>query len=162
MWREMLQYITKSKAKTQQLGKRLAKELRPGDVILLTGPLGAGKSEFARGIAQGFGIRVPLTSPTFTLLNIYQADGFPLHHFDWYRIKDAEELFESGLDEYIGGESLTLIEWHERAPELVPADCLEVILQPLDENTRRITFFMRGCFHHLENIDFSDMEQEQC
>ena len=155
-------FISRSAEMTRKAGARLAGALRAGDVILLSGALGAGKSEFARGIAQGLGIKTPLTSPTFTLLNIYQTDNFPLHHFDWYRMNDAEELYAIGLDEYIGGESLTLIEWHERAPELVPKDCLEVQLQPLDENTRRITFLLRGGFRNLENIEFSDMEQERC
>ena len=162
MRRKMLQYVTKSKDETRRLGLRLAQGLRAGDVVLLTGPLGAGKSEFARGIALGLKIKAALTSPTFTLLNIYQADSFPLHHFDWYRINDAEELYAAGLDEYVGGESLTLIEWHERAPELLPPDCLEVLLQPLDENGRRITFLPRGRFRDLDYPAEIDMERDEC
>ena len=158
----MLQYVTKSKAETRRLGQRLAQGLRAGDVVLLTGPLGAGKSGFARGVALGLKIKTALTSPTFTLLNVYQTDRFPLHHFDWYRINDAEELYAAGLDEYVGGDSLTLIEWHERAPELLPRDCLEVLIQPLDENDRRITFLPRGRFRELDDLGLSDMERDEC
>ncbi len=155
-------FISRSAEMTRLAGSTLAKELRRGDVILLSGELGAGKSEFARGIALGLGIQTALTSPTFTLLNIYQAGGFPLHHFDWYRINDAEELYAAGLDEYVGGDSLTLIEWHERATELLPPDCLEVLLQPLDENTRRISLFPHGNFRNFDHPLFLDMEREQC
>lgn len=125
----------------------LAGRLRAGDVILLTGGLGAGKSEFCRGIAQGLGVKGPVTSPTFTLLNIHEGEGNAhLHHFDWYRVQDAEELLQAGLEEYIGGDAITLIEWHERAPELLPARHLEVELLPLSETTRQIRLIPSGGF----------------
>lgn len=137
---------TDSKAETQNLGRALAKQLQKGDVVLLTGPMGAGKSEFARGIADGLGISGPITSPTFTILNVYQENGHSLHHFDWYRIENEEELLESGLDEFIGSDALTLIEWHERAPELLPQDCLEVVITPGAEGKRVFEFVSRGAF----------------
>ncbi len=131
-------------ADTRRAGAALAGRLRPGDVVLLTGGLGAGKSEFCRGVAQGLGVAVPVTSPTFTLLNVYDGPKGPLHHFDWYRIRDPEELYAAGLDEFIGGEAVTLIEWHERAPELVPGDCVEVVIVPMEDEAREIGITAHG------------------
>lgn len=113
---------------------------------MLEGGLGAGKSELARGIAQGLGVAGPVTSPTFTLLNVYQTDSTLLHHFDWYRIQDPEELLAAGLDEFIGGQAITLIEWHQRAPELVPDRHLEIRINPLAGDHRQLEFYPRGGF----------------
>lgn len=118
--------------------------------MLLTGGLGAGKSEFCRGVARGLGVTEPVTSPTFTLLNIYDAAGpAPLHHFDWYRLDSAEELLQAGLEEFIGGESITLIEWHERARELLPEKHLEVNLIPVSDTGRHIQLIPHGGFRNL-------------
>lgn len=131
----------------------MAGYLKPGDVVLLTGGLGAGKSEFCRGVARGLGVTQPVTSPTFTLLNIYGETGpAPLHHFDWYRLDSAEELLQAGLDEFIGGEAITLIEWHERAPELLPERHLEVSLLPLSETGRQILVVPHGGFRGLDGL----------
>ena len=143
-------FFSISTEQTRIIGKALAKLLRRGDVLLLSGNLGAGKSELARGIAQGLGVTGPVTSPTFTLLNVYMTAGTPLHHFDWYRIEDPEELVLAGLDEEIGRDSITLIEWHERAPELIPATHLNIVLEPLDETSRRITLIPKGGFRDLQ------------
>lgn len=139
-----------SPQQTQKLGEALSHALRPGDVVLLTGPMGAGKSELARGIAKGMGFLGPITSPTFTILNVYQEAGQTLHHFDWYRVDDEEELLQSGLDEFIGGEAVTLIEWHERAPSLLPADCLEVVIRPEGESGRAFQLISHGAFRQIE------------
>ena len=127
--------------------------------MLLTGSLGAGKSELARGIAAGLGVSGPVTSPTFTLLNIHETNTAPLHHFDWYRVADAEELLLAGLDEQIGGDSITLIEWHERAPELIPDNHLEVIIHPLSEESRRIDILPGSGFRCMDAIRFEGLEQ---
>ncbi len=134
---------------TLRRGARLAGLLRDGDVVLLTGELGAGKSEFARGVARGLGVAGPVPSPSFTILNMYREGRLVLKHFDWYRVRDAEELFESGLDEWIGGEGVTLIEWHERAPGLVPEDCLEVVIKGEGSRRRSLLFVRRGKFRSL-------------
>lgn len=131
------------------LGERLAKRLLPGDVLLLTGELGAGKSELARGIARGLGITGPVPSPTFTLLNIYDTGRIPLHHFDWYRAEDPEEISAAGLEEYIQGDWISLIEWHERAPRLCPDRRLMVTVTALDDGARLITFVPQGGFRDL-------------
>jgi len=138
--------LSRSKTDTQAFGRALAGHLKPGDVVLLSGPLGAGKSELARGVARGLGVSEPVTSPTFTLLNVYESGRLTLHHFDWYRIRDPEELPAAGLDELIQGDWVTLIEWHERAEGLLPADCLKITLRPAGEETREITLSGRGGF----------------
>lgn len=141
---------SKTAEETREIGKQLSKLLESGDVLLLTGEMGSGKSELARGIAQGLGIVGHITSPTFTLLNIYQTPaGTPLHHFDWYRVEDPEELLAAGLDEFISGEFITLIEWHERAPELLPDDCLEVVITVTSETQRNITILSKGSFRKI-------------
>lgn len=130
----------------QRLGTRLTRLLQDGDVVLLTGDMGNGKSEFARGVARGLGITGPVPSPSFTILNVYEEGTMPLYHFDWYRISDADELFDSGLDEMIGQRGVTLIEWHERAEDLVPARCLEVVIDKQSDLTRLVRFVPHGGF----------------
>lgn len=115
-----MQYVTHSAAETRSLGEALSISLRPGDVLVLQGDMGAGKSEFTRGIARGLGILGPIASPTFTILQAYDSGRLPLYHFDWYRINDPEELFEIGAEEYLQGDGVAVVEWAERAPELLP------------------------------------------
>ena len=136
--------ITHSVQETRDAGAKLAERLHPGDVVVLEGDLGAGKSELTRGIARGLGITGPVPSPSFTILNVYDEGRLPLYHFDWYRIGDESELTDMGLDEFIGGDGVCLIEWHERAEDLLPARRLEVLLRPLDGSTRLITFAPAG------------------
>ena len=128
---------------TQALGKRLSASLRAGDVVLLSGQMGAGKSEFARGVARGLGITSAVPSPSFTILNAYDEGRLPLYHFDWYRIGDESELTDMGLDEFIGG-GVCLIEWHERAEDLLPDTCLEVLLCRQEDESRIITLIPHG------------------
>lgn len=140
----MITCLCPDRESTQALGARLAPTLRAGDVILLSGDMGAGKSEFARGVARGLGIACAVPSPSFTILNVYEEGRVPLYHFDWYRIGDESELTDMGLDEYIGGSGVTLIEWHERASDLLPETALEVRLTPLENGAREITLIPRG------------------
>ncbi len=137
---------TESPAGTRALGERLAKHLRAGDVILLEGELGAGKSELARGIAKGLGVAETVTSPSFTILNVYDSGRIPLYHFDWYRVEDEEELYELGLDEFLGGDGAALVEWPERCPDAVPETCLRIRIEAVGENRRRLTCEALGGF----------------
>lgn len=130
------------------LACRLASQLLSGDVLLLTGEMGAGKSEFCRGLAKGLGIQGAVPSPSFTILNLYEEGRLPFKHFDWYRVSDAEELLAAGLDELIGQPGITAIEWHERAPELLPQDALEICIEPAGEG-RQVRFLPRGSFRDL-------------
>jgi len=117
----MPQYVTRSEAETHRLGERLGGRLRAGDAVLLTGELGAGKSVLARGIARGLGVAGAMPSPTFTLMAVHRGARCPVYHMDLYRLEDASGLYESGLEEYIGGDGVALIEWPERAMEAIEA-----------------------------------------
>lgn len=136
----------------QALGRRVALLMKDGDVVLLTGEMGAGKSEFCRGVARGLGIKGPIPSPSFTILNLYREGTMPLYHFDWYRIEDPEELYAAGLHEMVGAEGLTLIEWHERAPGLVPETHLEVAIEKQPDLSRLVTFRRAGGFRPLPEL----------
>ena len=140
---------TNSPAETRALGCHLAAQLRPGDVLLLLGDLGAGKSELTRGIARGLGVTSPVASPSFTILNVYDEGRIPLYHFDWYRLNSAEELYEMGMDEYLGGDGVAVVEWPSRCPEAVPEKYLEVRIDPLDDCAREIALIPRGGFREL-------------
>ena len=141
---------TRSAAETRALGAKLANLLRPGDVVLLEGDMGAGKSEFARGVARGLGVSGPVPSPSFTILNVYDEGRLPLYHFDWYRVEDAQEIREMGMDEQLCGDGVALIEWSQRAAEILPETCLRVVIRPVDEETREIEFIPQGGFPFRE------------
>jgi len=141
--------VTQSAAETRALGESLAGQLKPGDVVLLEGELGAGKSELARGIAKGLGVTETVTSPSFTILNVYESGRCPLYHFDWYRLESEEELYELGMDEYLGGDGIALVEWPGRCPEAVPGDCLLIRLKAEGENIRRIVSESKGTFRDI-------------
>ena len=136
--------VPHSAAETRALGARMAQEMKAGDVVLLEGELGAGKSEFARGVAGGLGVTETVTSPSFTILNVYESGRVPLYHFDWYRLESAEELFEMGLDEYLGGDGVALVEWPGRCPEAVPEKHLMIRFVQTGEETREIEVVRSG------------------
>lgn len=142
--------ITCSASETREVAAELAGFLKSGDVLVLRGDLGAGKSEFARGIARGIGITGAVPSPTFTIMNLYESGRLPLYHFDWYRVEDAEELYEIGAQEQLPGEGITLVEWAERAEELLPETRLEIVIEPLNEDERLLRFCPQGAFHAMD------------
>ena len=141
--------ITTSAKETRALAARLATSLRPGDVLLLFGDMGAGKSELTRGIASGLGIDGPVSSPSFTILQVYEDGRVPLYHFDWYRMESVEELYELGMEEYLGGDGIAVVEWPTRCPEAVPESYLEITFTPLGEDTREITWRSVGNFRTI-------------
>lgn len=140
---------TQSANETRALGERLSTHLRPGDVLLLLGDMGAGKSELTRGIAKGLGIAGPIASPSFTILQVYEDGRIPLYHFDWYRLESAEELFEMGMEEYLGGDGLAVVEWPSQCPEAIPPRRLEITLTPIADDVREITWQGMGGFPAL-------------
>lgn len=146
--------LTHSPLETRQFGEKLSTVLKPGDVLLLQGDLGAGKSELTRGIAKGLGITGPVASPTFTILNVYDDGRIPLYHFDWYRLHDSEELYELGMDEYLGGDGIAVIEWPDVCPDAVPERVLVLTLTNVDDTTRQITWLCRGDFPPLPDEEF--------
>ena len=113
-------YDSASAEETFHIGMELAQSASAGDIYALSGDLGAGKTVFAKGFAAGLGITARVNSPTFTILQIYEEGRLPLYHFDTYRIDDPGEMEEVGLDEYLFGRGVCLIEWAEQIAELVP------------------------------------------
>lgn len=137
-------YTTHSENDTLAFAACLAPMLAAGDAVLLTGDLGAGKSVLARGIARGMGVTGPMPSPTFTLMIPYEAGGRRLYHFDLYRLSDPDEYYATGLDEFVGGDGVAVIEWPQMA-ELDPSPALLVTLERTgDDETRRITIENNG------------------
>ena len=146
----MITLQTRSVEETRALGERLAKQLCPGDVLLLDGDLGAGKSELTRGIARGLGIAGPVTSPTFTILQVHEGGRLPLFHFDWYRLSGAEELYELSMDEYLYDNGVAVVEWPSMAQEVIPETHLRIRIEAPAENERRFTLEPAGRFHALD------------
>ena len=125
---------------TQALGKRIGEMVSPGDVILLTGELGSGKTCLTQGIALGLGVQGYVRSPTFVLMTRHHG-RLTLHHVDLYRMESPAEAWDLGLDEHLFGEGLCVIEWADRAAEIFPEDCLWVGLDyGVDSSSRHITF----------------------
>jgi len=145
-----LTFETHSVAQTQALGAALAQQLKPDDVLLLLGDMGAGKSEFTRGLARGLGVTGYVTSPTFTIMQLHDSGRLPLYHFDWYRLNDVEELYELSMDEYLHAGGVAVVEWPSRAEEAIPESYLEVALEPTDDDSRRITLTPVGGFRELD------------
>ena len=140
---------TASPNETRALGRQLAQSLRAGDVLLLWGDLGAGKSEFTRGVAEGLGVTSTVTSPSFTILNVYDEGSLPLYHFDWYRLNGVDELYEMGMDEYLGGDGVAVVEWPSQCPEAIPETHLAVHLTPVGDAQREVTFAPMGDFRSI-------------
>lgn len=114
-------YDSYSPEETGRIGEELAKTACPGRVFCLYGDLGVGKTVFTQGFARGLHITEPISSPTFTIIQTYESGRMPFYHFDVYRIGDPEEMDEIGLDEYIYGEGVCLIEWANLIRELLPS-----------------------------------------
>ena len=119
-------YETFSAAETHVLGKKIGETAKPGDVYTLVGDLGVGKTVFTQGIADGLGITEPVSSPTFTIVQVYEEGRMPFYHFDVYRISDPEEMYEIGFEEYIEGEGVYFIEWANLIEELLPEQYTEI------------------------------------
>lgn len=114
---------------TFTIGKKLAETVRPGEIYTLNGDLGVGKTVFTKGLAAGLGIKEPVTSPTFTILQEYESGRLQLYHFDVYRIGDPEEMDEIGYEDYFYGHGICLIEWAELIEELIPEEAIAVYIE---------------------------------
>ena len=133
---------TKAERETYELGVRMGKRSLAGQVYTLVGDLGVGKTVFTQGFAAGLGIMEPVSSPTFTIVQVYEEGRLPFYHFDVYRISDVEEMEEIGYEGYIYGEGVCLIEWADLIEELLPGQrCRIVIEKDLEKgfDYRRIT-----------------------
>jgi tRNA threonylcarbamoyladenosine biosynthesis protein TsaE len=138
-----LDFVSHSAAQTQRLGARLGELLERGDVILLQGGLGAGKTVFAQGVAQGLGVVERVTSPTFTLVHEYEG-RLPLYHIDLFRLAGDVEAGAIGLEEYLWGDGVTIIEWPERARGLLTPAYLMVGLRQIADTKRALRFEPKG------------------
>lgn len=118
-----------SEKETRELGLRLGQEAGPGRVYTLVGDLGVGKTVFTQGLAEGLGIQEPVSSPTFTIVQIYEEGRLPLYHFDVYRIGDVEEMDEIGYEDYFYGEGVCLIEWANLIEEILPEHYTEILIE---------------------------------
>lgn len=130
-------FISNSEAETLEIGRSLADKLRAGSVVALFGELGAGKTAFVRGLASGLGLKSRVTSPTFTIVNEYDG-ALPLFHFDMYRLKNADELFEIGWDDYLLRGGIIAVEWSENAGNYLPEDAVRVRIQKTGDMGRTI------------------------
>lgn len=138
-----MKYTAKSPQATTALGTALAQVLEPGDVISLEGDLGAGKTQFVKGIGIGFGIDPDqITSPTFTLINQYEGK-FPIYHFDVYRI-EPQELEDLGYEEYFYGSGICLVEWGNIVRDYLPEKYLQIMINKTADDQREFTFTAFG------------------
>jgi tRNA threonylcarbamoyladenosine biosynthesis protein TsaE len=141
-----LDFVSHSEAQTERVGMRLGQLCQAGDLICLEGDFGAGKTRLARGIGKGLGVAEPITSPTFVLVNEHRAPGKSLrfYHIDVYRLSSTQEMLGLGIEDYVYGDGVCVIEWAERAREILPRECLWVFLRHIDESRRGLIFAASG------------------
>ncbi len=131
-------FLTRSAEETEAAGEALGRELRAGDVVALTGPLGAGKTCFVQGLVRGLGVTTRATSPTFVLVNEYRG-RLSVHHVDAYRTERMEELLDLGLEELFEGDGVTVVEWAEKLRPLLPARTIAVHIEGVGDEPRQVT-----------------------
>ncbi len=135
----VLHVVSHSEDETMALAEKLAKSFLPGDVLVLVGPLGAGKTAFVRGLARGLGIDPSLVnSPSYTFVNEYPGGDRRLYHFDLYRMQQSNELYEIGWDEYLSREGIMAVEWGDKAAELLPQKYYVLEFRIAGETERQI------------------------
>lgn len=118
-----------SAKETFEMGRQIGETAKPGEVYTLIGDLGAGKTVFTQGVAKGLGIKEPVNSPTFTILQVYEDGRLPFYHFDVYRIGDVEEMDEIGYEDYFYGTGLCFIEWANLIEEILPERYKEIVIR---------------------------------
>lgn len=134
----MLKYNTESAEETSNIGEQLGGLLSKGNIICLSGDLGAGKTAFTKGIAKGMGVKDYVTSPTYTIINEYEG-RLPLYHFDVYRLNDVSEMYELGYEEYFFGDGVVVLEWADIVRDIIPGERLWItILNTKGDNSREI------------------------
>ena len=132
--------ISRNAQETFELGKEFASVVGPGDVLVLCGDLGAGKTHLVKGLAAGLGVSTEVTSPTFTLIHEYPGSHRTLYHIDLYRLEDSAEALGIGLEEYMDSDGVTVIEWGDKFPELMPKESKWIRLRVLEGDLREINF----------------------
>ena len=133
-----MEYITNSPAETEAVGAALAAVLRPGTVLAYRGDLGAGKTAFTRGLARGLGYAEPVTSPTYTIVNEYLGGRLPLFHFDMYRLRSSDDLWDIGWEDYLERGGICAVEWSENVADALE-NAIRIRIEKTGEESRRIT-----------------------
>ena len=133
-----LEYITHSPAETEAVGEALAKTLRPGTVLAFRGDLGAGKTAFTRGLGRGLGCTERVTSPTYTIVNEYTSGRLPLFHFDMYRLRSSEDLFDIGWEDYLERGGVCAVEWSENVEDALDG-AIWITIEKTGDDSRKIT-----------------------
>ena len=133
-----MEFITNSPAETEKIGAALGQVIPAGAIIAYRGDLGAGKTAFTRGLARGLGTAEMVTSPTYTIVNEYLGGRCPLFHFDMYRLRSSDDLFDIGWDDYLDRCGVCAVEWSENVDDAME-DAIYVTIEKLGENARRIT-----------------------
>ncbi|MBR1742356.1 MAG: tRNA (adenosine(37)-N6)-threonylcarbamoyltransferase complex ATPase subunit type 1 TsaE [Lachnospiraceae bacterium] len=122
-------WTSDSEQETFALGASLGEKCKGGEIFLLDGDLGVGKTVFSKGLGKGLGVAEPISSPTFTIVSIYESGRLPFYHFDVYRISDIEEMDEIGYEDYFYGNGVCLIEWADLIREILPEGCISVKIE---------------------------------
>ena len=133
-----MQFTTNSPTQTEEIGAALGKIIEPGTVIAYRGDLGAGKTAFTRGLAKGLGCTEIVTSPTYTIVNEYLGGRIPLFHFDMYRLRSSDDLFDIGWEDYLDRGGICAVEWSENVDDAME-DAIYITIEKLGEDARRIT-----------------------
>ena len=139
-----MEFMSYSPAETEALGEKLGRILPAGTVLAYRGDLGAGKTAFTRGLARGLGSAEPVTSPTYTIVNEYTSGRIPLFHFDMYRLRSSDDLFDIGWDDYLERGGVCAVEWSENVADAME-DALVVTIEKTGDEQRRITLEGGAC-----------------
>lgn len=139
-----MKYISNSEKDTYKLAKRFEEKLHGGEIVVLNGDLGAGKTTFTKGLCKALGVTENVTSPTFTLMNIYKSGRLNLYHFDMYRIEDESEALELGLDEFFNSNGVCMVEWADNIRKMIPKNHITINITKLSENSREFEILGMG------------------
>ncbi len=135
----MATFISNSPAETEEFARNFARQVEARSVLALKGDLGSGKTQFVKGLVAGLGSHAVVASPTFTIIHEYLGGRLPVYHFDFFRLEDRQSADRLGLDEYFFGEGVSVIEWADRFPELLPDQARWIDFEIKSENVRAIT-----------------------
>ena len=133
-------FISNSPAETEAIGQQFAENIGTGSILALRGDLGSGKTVFVKGLVAGLGSCTAVTSPTFTILHEYRGGRLPVYHFDFFRLEERQSIARLGLDDYFFGDGVSVIEWADRFPELIPQQARWILFEIKSEDQRGITF----------------------
>lgn len=134
----MATFTSNSAAETETIARKIAAELRAGDIVALQGELGAGKTHFTKGLVAGLASPAPVTSPTFTIMHEYPGGRLSVYHFDFFRLEDARAAQAIALDDYFFGDGVSVVEWADRFPELIPPNARWIRFELSSPTERKI------------------------